>query len=132
MKIGDNMTLGRKLKQLRIQRKLNQEDVAKQLNISTGAYGLYEQDRRSPNHEMLKLLAQFYNVSIDELLDNKIIGNANEKKTLLKNILKKSGTSIMFSSGTTVDDLDDKVIDALLEELAEFLDVKLAKKRKRK
>lgn len=132
MKIGDNMTLGRKLKQLRIQRKLNQEDVAKQLNISTGAYGLYEQDRRSPNHEMLKLLAQFYNVSIDELLDNKIIGNANEKKTLLKNILKKSGTSIMFSSGTTVDDLDDKVINALLEELAEFLDVKLAKKRKRK
>lgn len=132
MKIGDNMTLGRKLKQLRIQRKLNQEDVAKQLNISTGAYGLYEQDRRSPNHDMLKLLAQFYNVSIDELLDNKVIGSSNEKKTLLKNILKKSGTSIMFSSGTTVDDLDDKVIDALLEELAEFLDVKLAKKRKRK
>lgn len=126
------MTLGQKLKQLRIQKKLNQEHVAQHLNISTGAYGLYEQDRRSPNHEMLKLIATFYNVSIDELLNNKIEASIDEKKSLLKSILDESGTSIMFSEGIHIDQLEAESVNALLEELAEFLDIKLAKKIKNK
>lgn len=62
--------LGQKLRELRMQRKLSQSTVAKQLNISRQSYNFYENNRRQPDLYLVKLLAQFFHVSTDYLLDH--------------------------------------------------------------
>lgn len=65
------MTLAEKLRILRKNQKLNQTKVATVLKISQQAYAKYELGATEPDIESLKNLANFYGVSIDELLGNK-------------------------------------------------------------
>lgn len=53
---------------LRIERGYKQEEVAKELNVTTSAYGYYEQGRNQPSLETLYNIACFFNVSTDYLL----------------------------------------------------------------
>ncbi|MDU5912873.1 MAG: LexA family transcriptional regulator [Anaerococcus vaginalis] len=65
------MQIKDKLKQLRKERGLKQEDVAFKLNMSTSAYGYYEQGKTTPPLYNLKKLANLYNISISELTGEK-------------------------------------------------------------
>ena len=69
--------IGQKLRELREEKGLLQKDIANFLNISTSAYGYYEQGKRNPDIEILGKLADFFNVSTDYLL-----GKTNVKNTL--------------------------------------------------
>lgn len=60
--------LADRLKQLRLSKKKNQEDVAKILGITRQAYGHYENDNRQPDYASLKKLSEYFEVSIDYLL----------------------------------------------------------------
>lgn len=60
--------LNKRLKQLRLEAGYKQEDIAKKLNISTSAYGYYEQGRNEPSLETMKQIAVIYDVSVDYLL----------------------------------------------------------------
>jgi transcriptional regulator with XRE-family HTH domain len=62
MKIGKNLIFLRKNKNL------TQNDIAKILNISRQAYCRYENDQREPSLEILCLLADFYDESVDSIL----------------------------------------------------------------
>ena len=57
-----------RLKELREERELNQSDIAKKLNISTAAYSYYENEKRDIPTNVLKLLSEFFNCTIDYLL----------------------------------------------------------------
>ncbi len=57
------------LKLIRKQRKLNQLKVATDLNISREALSHYENGKRSPDIDMLRKLSQYFNVSIDFLIN---------------------------------------------------------------
>lgn len=59
---------GKILKDLRIKKGLNQEDVAKYLGITQQSYGRYEKGTSEPNADGFAMLAKFYNVSADYLL----------------------------------------------------------------
>ena len=61
--------LGKKIKQLRKERNLKQSDIAVALNISRSAISLWETDRADPDLTNIKLLAKFFNVTTDELLE---------------------------------------------------------------
>lgn len=74
--------LSNKLKKLREEKGITQKELSELLNISTSAYGYYEQGKSFPNLETILLLSEYYNVSIDYLL-----GKSNYKycvETLLK------------------------------------------------
>ena len=59
-----------KLKHLRIENNLTQADIAKAIGVSPATIGNYEQGTREPrNNEMWKKLADYFNVSVDELMD---------------------------------------------------------------
>ena len=60
--------INKRLKQLRQEKNLLQKDVAIVLNITTSAYGFYEQGKRTPDVTTIKKLAEFYNVTVDYLL----------------------------------------------------------------
>ena len=59
-----------KIKFLRKHQELSQAQVAKEINILQSAYSHYEQGISEPNFETLKKLANFFDVSIDYLLEN--------------------------------------------------------------
>lgn len=60
--------LGLELRRLRQQMGLTQEQVGQFLNLSKQALSGYESGRRSPSIDTLIRAADFFNVSIDELL----------------------------------------------------------------
>lgn len=67
----------RRLKGLREEKNLNQEEVAKILNISQRTYSYYENGRDIPILLLIKL-ADFYNVSIDYLLNRTNVRKINK------------------------------------------------------
>lgn len=60
--------LARRLRQLRKERNLRQEDIAAELGLSTNGYQRYELGEREPVASVLKNMADFFNVSADFLL----------------------------------------------------------------
>ena len=67
-----------RLKALRLEANLTQNDIAKSLNISQPSYAQWENGRRKPSSETLEKFAQFYNVSTDYLLGKSDYKNSDE------------------------------------------------------
>ena len=61
---------GFKLKRLRESKNMLQKELAKDLNIAPTTISGYELETREPDNETLKKIANYFNVSIDYLLDN--------------------------------------------------------------
>ncbi len=59
--------IGRKLKELRKGENLTQQQLADALNISRVNYTRYETDASRPDYETLTAIADFYDISLDEL-----------------------------------------------------------------
>ena len=56
-----------RLKELRVQNGLTQEEIANVLHCSQVAYGMYELGKRKIPVEQLIVLAKYYHVSLDYL-----------------------------------------------------------------
>lgn len=59
------------LKTIRKERNLNQLKVALDLNISREALSHYENGKREPSLSMLNKMSEYFNVSIDYLINGK-------------------------------------------------------------
>ena len=59
------------LRMIRKQKHWNQLKVAMDLNISREALSNYENGKRSPDIQMLRQLSNYFNVSIDYLINGK-------------------------------------------------------------
>jgi transcriptional regulator with XRE-family HTH domain len=67
-RIYQNMLqIGNKLKELRKAEGLTQQEVADKLNISRVNYTRYETDVSRPDYETLIAIAEFYEITLDEL-----------------------------------------------------------------
>ena len=60
--------ISKRLKELRHEKELRQEDVAKILKVSRVVYNRYENNQRDIPIEILCELADFYEVSVDYIL----------------------------------------------------------------
>lgn len=58
------------LRRLRRNRKMTQESLAKDIHVSAGTIAMWETKKRQPDIETLKKLAQYFNVSLDDLIGN--------------------------------------------------------------
>lgn len=56
------------LKELRIEKKIGQVELAKAVGVSKGIISLWENGLREPNMYSLIKLAKYFNVSLDELV----------------------------------------------------------------
>ena len=70
----------RRIRNLREDRDLKQQDLAKLLNCTQACYSNYENGKRDIPTEALRTLADFYYVSIDYLLDRTNIKTPYPKK----------------------------------------------------
>lgn len=66
---------GLRLRALRNEKKLTQDELGKLLNVSGKTIGTWERDSRQPNIEAINKLASMFDVTTDYLL-----GNSNEKQ----------------------------------------------------
>ncbi|AWN66479.1 XRE family transcriptional regulator [Lactococcus lactis subsp. lactis] len=66
------MNFGQKLKKLREDRNLKQSDIAEILGIKQSSYVTWEQKETNPTLELLTKIAEYYNISLDNLLFDKI------------------------------------------------------------
>ena len=63
-----NLLIGKKIKQMRRERDLTQEEVAAHLGVSFQSISKWERGDGYPDITMLPALANYFKVSIDELL----------------------------------------------------------------
>lgn len=59
------------LREIRKKRRLNQQKVAMDLNITREALSYYENGKREPSFALLNRMSQYFNVSIDYLINGK-------------------------------------------------------------
>jgi HTH-type transcriptional regulator, competence development regulator len=60
--------LGDRLRKLRLDKKLTQEELGKKINVTKVSISGYENGNRTPDTETLQKLADFFNVTTDYLL----------------------------------------------------------------
>jgi len=65
------MTFGKRLKKLRNKKGLTLKDLANKFDKSKTAFSNYENDYRKPDFELIKELANYFNVTVDYLVDFK-------------------------------------------------------------
>lgn len=62
------MNMGQRLRELRLRRKISQEEVARHIGITRSAYSHYEINNRQPVYETLIKLAAYFDVSLDYII----------------------------------------------------------------
>ena len=82
-------TLANRLKELRINRRLRQEQVARLVGVNTNAISTYENDMRQPPYDILIRLANLYRVSTDYLL-----GVSNNRSCDLSGLTEEEASMI--------------------------------------
>ena len=91
------------LKKLRMEKGATQEEVAKIINKSAVAYGYYESGRNEPDLKTLCQLADYYNVSIDFLINRKWQNSIGyipeEKKEIVKLIIQLNSINTIKALG---------------------------------
>ena len=87
-KDADDMEFNEKLQELRKARGLTQEELAEALFVSRTAISKWESGRGYPSIDSLKQIANYFSISIDELLSGErlITIAENENRTNLKNM----------------------------------------------
>ncbi len=63
-----NERIGNRIKSLRLERNLTQKEFANMFDISPSTMGMYEQNRRVPDIDLIVKMSMFFNVSTDYLL----------------------------------------------------------------
>lgn len=109
------VTFGDRLKSLRTENNLTQEELAKHFYLNKSSISKYEKNLQLPENNMLMEIAKFFHVSLDYLLaisdDRNIISinslSSHEKAALLiDSILLEDGYEL------TEEDVDDIVLAA--------------------
>ena len=94
---------GSKLKDMRINKHLSQEQLAKRIGITKSMVSAYETSMRMPSYEVLIKIALFFNVSLDYLLGLKeydflnVSGLSERQKAILADIICKWGERIQLA-----------------------------------
>jgi len=70
-------TFGERLKELRKNKKLTQDELAKTFYLNKSSISRYENDTQIPENELLQNIADYFNVSLDYLMGRTNIVNTH-------------------------------------------------------
>lgn len=79
--IDDFRMFGDIFKELRLEKKLSQEKIADELDVSQGLIARWENHSSTPGPEMLVYISDFFNVSVDYLVGKSKYKYLENKKT---------------------------------------------------
>ena len=98
-----------RLKMLREERNLKQEDIANLLHVEIAAISKYETGRVPLKEEYIKILSSFFEVSSDYLLGLTDEKNPNENKNTDKEFVA------FYKGYKDLDDADKEILKATLD-----------------
>lgn len=78
-----------KLKEIRIAHNITQKKLALDLNYNQTLVSMWEHNTREPSNKALIDIANYFNVSIDELLGRNVISNEIQLSTAQKCLIEK-------------------------------------------
>lgn len=82
------MILGERIRTLRRKSKMTQGELAKKLEISQSAIGMYEQGRREPPYDLLIKISKIFDVKLDWLLSDGDELESRELNDMLDELFK--------------------------------------------
>lgn len=116
--IDEYRMFGDIFKELRLEKKLSQEKIAEDLEISQPLIAKWESHQSTPSPEMLDYIADYFNVSVDYLIGRSKYKNLEADNSELDNVL--------FSKAKDLTDDEKKaiinVINAIKKEIDQELD----------
>mgnify|MGYP000566380005 CR=1 FL=1 len=80
------MDYAKRLRKLREEKHLSQQELADKLEINRSTYAYYESGKSEPGIDMLLKLSAFYQVSVDYILDNPVVPKNTSIELLLDSI----------------------------------------------
>ena len=101
-------SFGERLRELRIEKNLTQEELANNFGLHKTRISQYELNKRQADDEMKKKFAKYFNVSLDWLMG----------LTDIRNYTDDPNITIALHSDTDYDDLPDEAI----KEIHGFID----------
>ena len=105
---------GSRLKELRKERNLTQQQLADRLNVSRSVVAMIESDKQKGSIDLQKQIANFFNVSLDYLegFTTERNGISEKKESLVTNFLQ-----FLINSGIieNENDIDGKTEEMILE-----------------
>lgn len=104
---------GDKLKELRINKQLSQDDLGDILGVRKSSISNWETNKATPTYDKLKEIAQYFNVTTDYLLGLNQDDVENLKK--LKTLCKELGIWSDELNDMTIDDFENamKIVEML-------------------
>ncbi len=125
------MSFKENLINLRTEKNISEEEMAKHLSCTVEEYKALELEKREPKLQELIACAKVFNVSTDFLLDNQEEAKKKEKKpfdplSALAGMALPGGFSI--TSGEDNDDDIDEELALQLAEMASAIDIKRRRK----
>lgn len=107
------MSFGARLKELRLEKNMQQSELGRLLNITNVAVSHYENDNRKPTPEIISKVSDIFNVSTDYLL-----GNTTSKRKYY-DLTEKDEKSIEQTLEKLVEELDNGLYSKDMEEYDE-------------
>lgn len=104
-----------RLRKLREDNELSQEQLANKLNLSTSTVGMYEQGRRQPDNSTLTKISEIFDVSVDYLL-----GNTEVKK--FEEPYEDELEKILFSKAKELSDDDKRAVINIINAIKKDID----------
>ncbi|TYP56803.1 helix-turn-helix domain-containing protein [Thermosediminibacter litoriperuensis] len=126
--------IGERIKSLREERKITQQELAQYLGVSQKTISNYEKGERSPDPETLKKIADYFDVTVDYLL-----GRSNHRQLTRKDerdiekIIEETRQRIENTEGLMLDGeiLSQEDVDAIINAMRVGLEMaKLRNKEK--
>lgn len=91
------LIFGNRLRDLRHEHHMRQEDLAKHLQISKSSVGMYERGEREPSLVTLRTIADFFHVTTDYLL-----GRTDDRNLTVPKAKSSSKDDTVVSTGSRV------------------------------
>lgn len=117
--IDEYRMFGDIFKELRLEKKLSQDKIAEDLEISQPLIAKWESHQSTPSPEMLDYIADYFNVSVDYLIGRSKYRNLEANNSELDNVL--------FSKAKDLTDDEKKTIISVINAIKKEVDKELDK-----
>jgi len=113
-----------RLKELRKEKELTQQDIADLLKVAKTTYSSYEQGLNKPSIDTLLILAKFYNVSTDYLLGVTDIKYNQDELDFYNQVKEKDIDQLIKMYNLTLGDqaMDEKEERILIKLIKSFME----------
>ncbi|MBP0976110.1 MAG: helix-turn-helix transcriptional regulator [Oscillospiraceae bacterium] len=111
--------IGDKIKNARIDNRLMQKDLAKMLNVGPSTVSMWEAGTRTPDLQMVAKISKLLNISLEDLLEDKLLGIVVDNDNAPENIkipIKEKAPDISRSDLETIlNQMDESEIDQMID-----------------